>query len=184
MSTRWHSHPHARRIPPLRSCILARIVRASSGSPPPARPRRAHSTRPHMSEAATAVLALAELPAPRPRAYARAARPCVRWKVLRFHVCRVLRFERSYSRTQKMTTHCAEVGERRAPGAHGAVMRAPRVAEFRTDTVLQYGCVLTVAVCHSRCLRDSSNAPSRAQIESFRRMRKGEMYAREAEAWR
>ena len=31
-----------------------------------------------------------------------------------------------------------------------------------TDTVLRYGCVLTVAVCHSRCLRASSIAPSRA----------------------
>jgi hypothetical protein len=54
-----------------------------------------------------------------------------------------------------MTT--AKVGERRAPGAHGAVRREPRVAGPRTDTVLRYGCVLTVAVCHSRCLRTSSN---------------------------
>jgi hypothetical protein len=32
---------------------------------------------------------------------------------------------------------------------------------LRTDTVLRYGCVPTVAVCHSRCLRASSIAPSR-----------------------
>ena len=56
-----------------------------------------------------------------------------------------------------------EVGERRAPGAHGAVMRAPRVAG-PSDTMLRYGCVLTVSICHSCCLRDSSNAPSRSQI--------------------
>jgi hypothetical protein len=34
----------------------------------------------------------------------------------------------------------------------------------RADTVLRYGCVLTVAVCHSRCLRASSIAPSRTQL--------------------
>jgi hypothetical protein len=34
----------------------------------------------------------------------------------------------------------------------------------RTDTVLRYGCVLTVAVCHSRCLRSVSIAPSQTQI--------------------
>ena len=71
-----------------------------------------------------------------------------------------------YSRTQlligRMTTD--EVGERRAPGAHGAVGRAPRVAGPRTDTVLRYGCVLTVTVRHSRCRRASSNALSRAQV--------------------
>ena len=33
-----------------------------------------------------------------------------------------------------------------------------------TDTVQRFGCVLTVAVCHSRCLRDSSIAPSRTQL--------------------
>ena len=32
------------------------------------------------------------------------------------------------------------------------------------DTVLRYGCILTVAVCHSRCLGAFSNAPSRAQL--------------------
>ena len=33
-----------------------------------------------------------------------------------------------------------------------------------TDTVLRYGNVLTVAVCHSRCLRASSIAPPRNQL--------------------
>jgi hypothetical protein len=32
------------------------------------------------------------------------------------------------------------------------------------DTVLRYGCVLTVAVCHSRCRRASSIVPSRTQL--------------------
>ena len=52
----------------------------------------------------------------------------------------------------------------------GLLVRTVRSGEhqewqiLRTDTVLRYGCVLTVAVCHSRCLRASSNAPSRAQL--------------------
>ena len=33
-----------------------------------------------------------------------------------------------------------------------------------TDTVQRFGCVLTVAVCHSRCLRATSIAPSRKQL--------------------
>ncbi len=47
---------------------------------------------------------------------------------------------------------------------HGAVGRAPSVAGPSTNKVQRYGCVLTVAVCHSRCLRASSIALSRPQL--------------------
>ena len=53
------------------------------------------------------------------------------------------------------------------PGLHPSTVRSGEHQEWQglhTDTVLRYRCILTVAVCHSRCLRAASNAPSRAQL--------------------
>ena len=71
----------------------ANRARASSGNPPQARPRRAHRQHPHRREAATAGLALAQLPAPQGLAHIRTHhRPtcfCEEASTI-FHVVRVV----------------------------------------------------------------------------------------------